>query len=395
MSRKLNHHFVPQYHFRVFSGGKRYIHLASRDGSRFVRFASVKGQCARHKFYGDEKVEDWLGSLESRHAAVCRAVLDLAWGRRSSALSPEEDHALREAILLQRARTPRAARVHGSSMDQMMLYAYREYLKALPPSAGRRATIDAIECGKAVLKNTDFIALMHSLEIATRGVRGISDLSLLSIRNQMDVPFMMGDAPCVFSNHYMKSIRDSGVLGYLTPGLMAVLPIDTRTQVLLYDSRVYRPDYSSEGCIDILRKADVSQLNALQIHASWQNVYYADVKCEDYLETLLSLHRPLLQDHRGGFGVYGEGGILIHGIPNVGEVMHIFEPQLPVTLDLSFLQTAPLPRNVNPNLPRDSSLAREVEEATALGGESAPTSMDSFARWMESQISISETGDAP
>jgi hypothetical protein len=42
VSQKLNHHFVPQYHFRLFAGGKRYIHLASRDVSRFVRFASVK-----------------------------------------------------------------------------------------------------------------------------------------------------------------------------------------------------------------------------------------------------------------------------------------------------------------------------------------------------------------
>jgi hypothetical protein len=63
LSQKLNHHFVPQYHFRLFTGGKRYIHLASRDGSRFVRFASVKGQCARHKFYGDARVEAWLGNL--------------------------------------------------------------------------------------------------------------------------------------------------------------------------------------------------------------------------------------------------------------------------------------------------------------------------------------------
>ncbi len=119
LSQKLNHHFVPQYHFRLFTGGKRYIHLASRDGARFVSCASIKGQCARHKFYGNERVENWLSNLESRHAAVYRAVIDIAWNARTTPLSHEENHQLREAILLQRCRTPRNARIYASSIDQM------------------------------------------------------------------------------------------------------------------------------------------------------------------------------------------------------------------------------------------------------------------------------------
>ena len=389
MSQKLNHHFVPQYHFRLFAGGKRYIHLASRDGFRFVRFASVKGQCARHKFYGDERVEDWLSNLESRHAAIYRAVLDIAWTGRTIPLSDEEDNYLREAILLQHSRTPRHARVLASATDQMMLHTYCEYLKALPTTPERQATIEAIQRGKAILKNSQFISLMLSIRLAPRAVTAISDLSLLILRNYTQVPFIMGDAPCVFSNRYMRDIRDSGVLSLMTRGLMAVLPIDPHTQVLLYDAAVYTPEYSTAGCIDVFRIADVSLLNALQIYSAEENVYFADVSSETYLRELLSAHRRHLQDHRGRFVIHGPGKILVTGVPNTDEVLHVFEPQLPLTLDLSFISTSPLPSNQNPNHPRDLTLALQMYQGLGMPNEASPIGMNEFAGWIESQLSVS------
>lgn len=388
MSQKLNHHFVPQYHFRLFTGGNRYIHVASREGSRFVHFASVKGQCARHKFYGDEGIEDWLSNLESRHAAVYRTVLDIAWKTRTTTFSDDEDYHLREAILLQRSRTPRNACIHASSMDQMMLYAYCEHLKGLSASPKQQATIAAIQRGKATLKNSEFTSLIFSLRMAPRAVMAISDLSLLILRNQTTVPFIFGDTPCVFSNCYMRSTRDYGVLGFMTPGLMVTLPIDSRTQVLLYDAAVYTPDYLIAGCIDVYRIADVSLLNALQIHSAEENVYFSDVSAEDYVRELLFAHRRILQDHRGGFVIYTPGQILIDGVPNKSEILHAFEPQLPITLDLSFISTASLSPSENLNRPRDPVLAQQIEQKLDLPSQASPLKMDELAKWLESEICI-------
>ena len=371
-------------------GEKRYIHLASRDGSRFVSSASIKGQCARHKFYGDERVENWLNNLEDRHSAVYRVVIDIAWNMRTTTLSDEEDRHLREAILIQRNRTPRNARIDASSMDQMMLYAYCEHLKALPATPERQATIKAIQHGKATVKDSQFISLMFSIQIASRSVAAIADLSLLILRNHTTIPFIMGDTPCVFSNHYMRAIRNSGVLGFLTPGLMAVLPIDSRTQVLFYDAAVYIPDYSTAGCIDIFRIADVSLLNALQIHSAEENVYFSDSSAQTYVREMLSAHRQSLQDHRGGFAIHSPGKVLIDGVPNAGEVLHSFEPQLPITLDLSFISTVSLPPNENPNRPRNPTVARQVEQMLGMPSEVSPIGMDDFARWIEAQIYISD-----
>ncbi len=389
MSQKLNHHFVPQHHFRLFTGGKRYIHLASRDGSRFIRFASIKGQCARHKFYANERVENWLANLESRHAAVYRAVLDIAWNARTTKLSEEEDHRLREAVLLQRSRTPRHAHLQASAMDQMMLHTYSDHLQALPATPGHQATIEAIQRGRATIKDSQFASLMLSLRMAPRAVAAISDLSLLILRNHTTVPFIMGDAPCVFSNHYMRNIRDSGVLGFLTPGLMIALPLDSRTQVLLYDLDVYTPDYVADCCVDVLSVADVSMLNALQIHSAEENVYFSDESSEIYVRELLTAHLTILQHPRGRFVIHAPGEVSIDGVPSTNEVLHIFEPQLPITLALSFMSTAPLPANENPNRPRDPALARKVEQALGAPSRALPLGMDDFSAWMESLICIS------
>jgi hypothetical protein len=176
-------------------------------------------------------------------------------------LSDEEGNHLREAILLQRARTPSHASVIASAYTQMVLHTYCDYLRGLPTTPERQATIEAIQRGNATLKNSQYSALMISLKHIESWVMTISDLSLLILRNQTAVPFIMGDAPCVFSNHYMRDIRNSGILGFTTPGLMVALPIDWRTQILFYDATVYQSDYSTAGYIDIFRIGDISLLN--------------------------------------------------------------------------------------------------------------------------------------
>ena len=232
----------------------------------------------------------------------------------------------------------------------------------------------------------------RSVDIEGRGCKAVSGnccLSLLILRNHTAAPFIMGDAPCVFSNHYMRAIRDHGVLGFMTPGLMAVLPIDSHTQVLLYDAAVYTPDYSTSGCIDVFRIADVSILNALQIHSAEENVYFSDVSVETYIRELLFAHRRMLQDHRGRFVIHNPGNILIDGVPNTDEVLHVFEPQLPITLDLSFMSTAELPLNENPNRPQDPALAQQLQQGLGMPLEASPIGMEEFARYMESEIRVS------
>ena len=319
---------------------------------------------------------------------VYRAILSIAWNPRATTLSDDEDYLLREAILLQRARTPRTARIHASTTDQMMLYAYSEYLGGMPATKEREATIRAIRNGKVMISDSLLVTLLIALRLVPRTVPTISDLSLLILRNHTEVPFILGDSPCVFSNHYMRSIKETGVLGTLTSGLTAALPIDSQTQVLLYDADVYTPKYSTPGCIDIFRISDVSILNALQLHAAEENIFFSDINAQSYIHELLSAHRRILQDHQGRFIVHNSGKVLINDIPNVGEVLHVFEPQLPITLDLSFISTASLRSNENPNRPRNLALAQKIEGKLDLSNEPSPVRIEELAKWLEPRIHL-------
>ena len=379
MGQKQNNHFVPQHHFRLFTGGKRYINVASRDASRFARHASIRHQCARHKFYGNQQVEEWLAELESRHAVVYRAVIDIAWNTRTTPLSDEENQSLREAILLQRIRTPRSARVMASSMEQMMLYGYCEHLKTLPTTSNRKAVIEAIQHGKATIRNSQVLSLEFSLSLIPHAVIAISDLALLILRNHSTAPFIMGDAPCIFSNHYMRAIQDSGVLGFMSPGLMAVLPLDTRTLVLLYDASVYTLDYANSGCVDVFQLADISLLNALQVHAAEENVYFADSNNKSYVHDLLSAHKRHLQNHQGRFIPHNS---------NTETILQIFEAQLPITLNLSFISTAPPFPGEAPNRQRSSDLAQQFEHATGRQRMNSRLDMGDLASLLEDEIEI-------
>jgi hypothetical protein len=390
VSHKLNQHFVPQMHLRLFSKGRRYIHLAARDGGRYTERASVRNQCARHKFYGHVDIETWLGRLETSHAVVYRKILALARDSSTTTLSREEDARLRQAILLQRNRTPRDARIQASASDQMTLHAYREYLISLPMTAARQARVNSIERGKATLQGSESTALMMSLSRSVRSVVAISDLSFHILRNHAPNPFIMGDSPCVFSNRYMKRLRDWDVLGLLTSGLMIVMPLDARIQVLLCDPTTYSIARSSNGFTDIFDNSDVSQLNALQVHAAEENIYFSDWKHLGYIQDFLAAHRPLLQRQQGCFRVLSPGAVLIGGVPNKNKIMQSFEPQLPVSLDLSFIETQPLPANVNPNQPRNLMVAAETERVFSDLEDSSPTPIGALVEWVESRIHISE-----
>lgn len=389
MSDKLNQHWVPQFHLKLFSNGNRYIHLALRDGTRVAFKTSIKDQCARHLFYGNKKIEDWLSTLESGHAAAYRAVLQIADSPSLlNFLRKSDDIQLRQALLVQRARTPRHAQVSGNSMDQAALHTYREYLSGLKPNPQRNNVIRAIDEGRASLKNSEFMSLMLALRNACSMVKIIKDLRLLILCNQTNDPFVLGDTPCILSNRYMSDISEHGVLGYATRGLMISLPINSRTQILLIDRAVYRAPYYPSDCVNVTERDDIACLNALQICASPRCIYFSDEAHANYVKGLITQHPPQANDHQGGFNVLRS--ITPAGGPHQAsrEFLHMYEPQLPVTLDLSFIKVLERPSGLNLNSPRKPSIVERMENSIQLNTKSKALGIDELVQWVESELVI-------
>lgn len=359
MPSKLNQHFVPQYYFRVFNGGQKFIHLITKRKRKVIRQASVKGQCARHKYYGNTEVEDFLAHYDGRHSTAYRAVVREAWTPTVGGLSGDELYWLYEGLLLQRARVPRAASILASGSQEFAFYAFGNYLSAKHPEL-YEPFAEAVERGQARLLNIELSSLLHSIVIALRSCVGISDLVPVTLRNHSPFPFVFGDSPCVFYNRYLYDIQNRGVLGLTNPGLMILMPLDYRTQVMLYDPNVYRLVGHDHSPIDMIGSSDVSQLNALQILSALECVYFADHRSAEYVQDLVRAHESLFDSPRCQSMIYPAGSLLIDDKPSEGEAMLQFEEQLPLRLDLSFLAVRPIAPDEEIPRYRDRELRDEL-----------------------------------
>jgi hypothetical protein len=266
-----------------------------------------------------------------------------AWGQSIGGFTEDELYWLFEAVVLQRARVPRTADEFVTNTEKMALYAFREHLKGCEDNGYRDELIAAIDRGECTLDGLELESVLNAIEIATQSVIGILDLHIAILRNRTDYPFVFGDCPCVFYNKYLYSVQDRGVLGFCTPGLMIFLPLDLRTQLMLFDPAVYT--VQADGLyVDIADLPNVSQLNALQLHMANDCVYFWRRDIEEYLVNLILAHRSKFDAPRSVLKLFRTGEILIDGAPSDGEVLHTFDYQLPHQLELSFLQTAVPPK---------------------------------------------------
>lgn len=319
--------------------------------------ASIKGQCARSRFYGSERIEKSLAKLDDHHSHAYRAVIREARSTNGAGLSKEELKWLLQGILLQHARVPRTSNILASMSEQGLLYAFRQFILESPDNENRHEMIEAIDKGEVRVQDLEFFCLREAMHNSLRNVFGISDLHIRILRNLSSYPFLLGDAPAVFYNRYLRDIEDQGVLGILSPGLMIYMPLDESTQVMLFDPKPYSfRDRHCGICVDVRLPSDVRQLNALQVHAAVENVYFAHDNNAGYVRELIADLSPRFVRSNAVFKVHQTGAVFIDDAPNQGEVMHGFETQLPMTLNLSFLRTKPhgprasIERSRNPEL---------------------------------------------
>jgi len=62
----------------------------------------------------------------------------------------------------------------------------------------------------------------------------------------------------------------------------------------MFDPTVYSGSCRNGPFCEIMNRADVSQLNALQLHHSREAVYFANPESADYVKDLYEVHRSRL-----------------------------------------------------------------------------------------------------
>src|SRR5262249_46702580 len=105
VAEQTNHHYVPQFYFKLFNEGHRQICVLLKKNGQVVTNAPIKGQSSRHMFYGTVEIEKGFSQLEGLHAGALRALIEVATTGDRSKWSNEQFPWLLQAIAFQRART--------------------------------------------------------------------------------------------------------------------------------------------------------------------------------------------------------------------------------------------------------------------------------------------------
>ncbi len=364
MSDRVNQHFVPQFYFKNFNGGDPRIHLLHKPTDKIIFNAPIKGQCAKHRLYGDAEV--FLSQLEVRYSRAIQNAIHTAWNPWDARLDIECLHNLMQGVLVQRLRTMYEVGRFASASESMHLEMFKDHLRYAPDIARREEMIAAIEKGQFRVKENPTRIASELLLMAVDSVLLITDLGIRLLRNYSGLPFLFGDSPVVFCNSYYRNVTSRGVLGLQTPGLQIIFPLDPHTLLMLMDDTVYSGNYKAHTTVDVTERCDVSRLNALQLHQSLNAVYFANPDDASYIENLWRAHKSNAVHPRTIFQVRSD--VLVDDKP-VEKAFHWFDPHLNCDLDLSFVRCDPIDEAEYVFSRRTPAIAAEVKQITAKRNE--------------------------
>lgn len=361
---QVNQHYVPQFHFRNFSKDGKHICALLRGNGKIIPSAPFRHQCSRKNFYGSQELERAFSGLEGQHASAIRAALKFASEDGPTSFSVENMFRLLQAIMFQRGRTALEIQKSSDAKCAMHLTAFRHFIEHTEGD-NREEILRAIDEGKVSVSENPQSNVVESIGIFLPMTIGITDLHLCFLRNQTDYPFLFSDAPVVFYNTWGWNVRNRGVLGIQCPGLQIFYPLSSTVTAMLIDANRYRGPWSDQVVLDLHRRADVSQLNALQIHHAMSTVYFAKSENAQYVHDLWSAHQPQLEKLQSIYTDKSE--FWIDGKPPEGDLMHMFEPQVNHPLSLSFVDCDPILEHEYEYGPRDPEIDEELKNRDPVG----------------------------
>lgn len=334
MAAKENQHFVPQYYFRYFSNGERYIPMINLSTGKTIEKVSIKGQASKSYFYGDEAAENTITEIEGSFLSALRKLREQ---KSFSSLSDEEGDLVLMAILFQRSRTL-SRRINSKSRNDYMIRSMLEVAINNDGSCSETQRKEFIELLEFV--ESDPIPFHYlEMQIALTHFSCIKDLRRVILKNITKRDFLFGDAPVAMFNPMQRLVKRHGVLGYRNPGLVIYFPLGPRVAVLLCDPNAYKLDGESSGVLGVRQLVDVDALNKLQMCNAVSAAYFSSYAHAEYVTQLHSAVKKYLSDTERG--VFKEGILLSEG--GERELIHFYEEQLDFVPKLTFMDYQEVP----------------------------------------------------
>ena len=353
---KNKNHFVPKFYLKFFESAPRRIHLYNLERSKIVKDASLRDQCHRRKYYGnDDQVEDYLASIENAMAPHLQSVIT------NGVLPPFSSYghlALLAFVCSQIVRTPSSANRIRQLIDKMEAQAYSE--QQVPSEL----TLENEGLGSNY-------PIMVGLQAMNTIVRAYLDLKAYLVISP-DENFLTSDNPVFRYNQYCERIQYMGVIGAGNRGLQLFVPLSPRFLLILYDGATYE----AGGVFKFLRRgkatpADVNSLNKLLLLGAEENVYFARWDQRRMIRRLLPEINHFRREDTTAVQEYAQDDD-----PN-GSLIHGYERLQNVSLNLSFLRIRKSARRV-PLEERAQGLRSQPLGPTGLDDDAQPIRFSRF-----------------
>lgn len=258
MADRKNQHFVPRVLLRPFTDGGegKSVNLYNIRSNRLIATAPVKGQCARHYWYGEDGVlEGILSKLEGLFGKNRDRVI--AGGNDES-----ERRELRRFTYFQHWRTKKAADRLRHSYEQM--------------NANSWAPDEPIPDDKKLVLN--------SMRFGLQSRDLVEDLKVRIVENRSSkTDFIIGDDPAVMLNRFAVERLDDAAFGVSSSGLTIVMPLTPRLSLICYDGGVYTLDVT-DGRLLVKNDAAAEAFNDIQMLGASENIYFRDWTQREYVQ---------------------------------------------------------------------------------------------------------------
>ncbi|GEM_PF-2515026 len=341
MAAGKNQHYVPQRYFRMFSeDGKSIRTLKLSDGS-IIPSASIKGQSSKAWFYGTSDVEERLAQLEN---LTGKSLREISTCTDTASLSLDTLEHFRTWLAVQRTRTESSRQASkGTDTNLTKLWLEAAINSNAEIDEARREDLLSV---LPMVETVDSTFQLQRMAIAAEHSYKLADLDIVLVKNLSGKPFIFGDAPCIYCNPLRQDINYKGVLGMSSLGLIIAFPLNHQLMALLYDGLVYNVRKPSTGIRTTNLASDITSLNKLQFHAASSCIYYSNARHDSYISYLWNLEK---NNFTGKNYINVETEPVAKGDGTTSSIFHIYEPQLPVRLNLSFLsiKNRPFPEEID------------------------------------------------
>ena len=282
--KKKNQHYIPQYYFKNFNDGKRFILSLVLNKREIIPNCSISGQASKSYFYGDSDFENQVFAIENQLRKKLQEVI------KTNSITNGNRAGLMEYILYQEARTSKKREQNYEAWKHIEVI-----LGVLDTTSIEQARKNLSKEELDKVEPDEKFWQWRQMQLSIDSYWQLKDLNHTLLKNHTKTPFVFSDAPVVILNPHMDKYRERGVTGIFSKGIIIVFPLSKNHCTLLYDADVYKfkPQYQNKrikktSALEISQK-DVAIINNLQLLNADNCVYSDD---NDALSALLNLQMP-------------------------------------------------------------------------------------------------------